>query len=503
MSDAEVKLPPRQYKIVKVLAESGGRLSVDVLAGKLGKRVSDLMRDLEELASKNLVSVSRRRAYSIRVTDLGRKYLEVGLPEERLFEVVKSLGKEVPISELRTVCGLESNEFSAAMGILRKLSVISVSRGVIKYTGDKEAVDRFMKHVRELKIKLSNLVTPLITEEIPDWIRNLRRRGFIVVEEVKEIYVDLPKEVLDLYSKGLIKEAVIITKLTPEIISSGLWKNAEFKKFDLSIDVPKVVPIRKHPYIQFLEYVRYVVITMGFKEMKGPHVETELWNFDVLFVPQYHPSRRETDVYFIKANASGKEPEDVISRVKTIHESRLRYRWDPLRALRLILRTHTTPVSMKTIYEYGEGEYRAFSLDRVFRPDTPDPTHLMEFHQLEGIIVGKNVTFKHLLGFFKEFAKRLNLGEVLFKPAYFPFTEPSVEGYIKHPKLGWIEVFPGGMFRPEVLEAVGLKDYNVAAWGIGIDRIAMLVLGIDDIRHLYTNNLRVIRSMKVPYRVIE
>ncbi|RLG75691.1 MAG: hypothetical protein DRO14_04330, partial [Thermoprotei archaeon] len=281
MSDAEVKLPPRQYKIVKVLAESGGRLSVDVLAGKLGKRVSDLMRDLEELASKNLVSVSRRRAYSIRVTDLGRKYLEVGLPEERLFEVVKSLGKEVPISELRTVCGLESNEFSAAMGILRKLSVISVSRGVIKYTGDKEAVDRFMKHVRELKIKLSNLVTPLITEEIPDWIRNLRRRGFIVVEEVKEIYVDLPKEVLDLYSKGLIKEAVIITKLTPEIISSGLWKNAEFKKFDLSIDVPKVVPIRKHPYIQFLEYVRYVVITMGFKEMKGPHVETELWNFDV------------------------------------------------------------------------------------------------------------------------------------------------------------------------------------------------------------------------------
>ncbi len=502
MSDAKVKLPPRQYKIIKVLAESGGRLSVDVLAGKLGKKVSDLMRDLEELASKKLVNVSRRKAYSIRVTNLGRKYLETGLPEEKLFEVIKSLGKEVPISELRSICGLENNEFAAAVGILRRFSVISVSGGVVKYTGNKDAEDRFMKHVRDLKIRLSSLMTPLIMGEVPNWVRDLRRRGFIVVEEVKEIYIDLPKEVLDLYSKGLIKEAIIITKLTPEIILSGLWRSAEFKEFDLSVDVPKVVPIRKHPYIQFLEYVRYVVTTMGFKEMKGPHIETELWNFDVLFVPQYHPSRRETDMYFIKTSASGKESEDVINRVKFIHESRLRYRWNPLRALRLILRTHTTPVSMRTIYEYGEGEYRAFSLDRVFRPDTPDPTHLMEFHQLEGIIVGKNVTFKHLLGFFKEFAKRLNLGEVLFKPAYFPFTEPSVEGYIKHPKLGWIEVFPGGMFRPEVLEAVGLKGYNVAAWGIGIDRIAMLVLGIDDIRHLYTNNLRVIRSMKVPYRVI-
>ncbi len=503
MSDAEVKLPPRQYKIIKVLAESGGRLSVNELAAKLSKKVSDLMRDLEELASRKLIKLTRRRAYSIKITELGIDYLEAGLPEERLFKVVKRLEGEVPISELRSVCGLENNEFAAAMGILRKFSLISVSKGVVKYIGNEEAENRFAEYVRELKVRLRNLTTPLITDRVPSWARDLRRRGFIAIEEVKEIYVDLPEEILDLCLKGMIKEATIITKLTPEIISSGLWEGAEFKEFDLSIDVPRVVPIRKHPYIQFLEYVRYVVITMGFKEMKGPHIESELWNFDVLFVPQYHPSRRETDVYFIKTGASRKEPKDVIDRVKSVHESRLRYKWDPLKALRLILRTHTTPVSMRTIYECGEGEYRAFSLDRVFRPDTPDPTHLMEFHQLEGIIVGKKVTFKHLLGFFKEFAKRLNLGEVLFKPAYFPFTEPSVEGYIKHPKLGWIEVFPGGMFRPEVLEAVGLKGYNVAAWGIGIDRIAMLVLGIDDIRHLYTNNLRVIRSMKVPYWVTE
>jgi len=192
----------------------------------------------------------------------------------------------------------------------------------------------------------------------------------------------------------------------------------------------------------------------------------------------------------------------VLERTREVHERVWKYRWDPREALKLVLRTHTTPVSMRTIYSRKEGEYRVYSLDRVFRPDTPDPTHLMEFHQLEGIIVGKHVTFKHLLGFFKEFAKRLGLGEVRFRPAYFPFTEPSVEGYIKHPKLGWIEVFPGGMFRPEVLYAVGLKNHNVAAWGIGIDRIAMMVLNMNDIRNLYTNDVDIIRSTPLPKEVM-
>ncbi|MEM2500102.1 MAG: phenylalanine--tRNA ligase subunit alpha, partial [Sulfolobales archaeon] len=141
------------------------------------------------------------------------------------------------------------------------------------------------------------------------------------------------------------------------------------------------------------------------------------------------------------------------------------------------------------------------TIDRVFRPDTPDPTHLMEFHQLDGIIVGARVSFKDLLQFFREFARGLGLGEVRFKPAYFPFTEPSVEGYVKHLKLGWIEVLPGGMFRRQVLEPLGLRGYNVAAWGIGVDRVAMILLGISDIRDLYTDDVREIEKAELP-RVI-
>jgi phenylalanyl-tRNA synthetase alpha chain len=122
----------------------------------------------------------------------------------------------------------------------------------------------------------------------------------------------------------------------------------------------------------------------------------------------------------------------------------------------------------------------------------------MEFYQLDGIIVGKDVNFKHLLYFFKELAAALGIREVWFKPGYFPFTEPSVEGYVKHSKLGWIEVFPGGMFRPEVMEILGATGYNAAAWGIGVDRLAMVVLGLDDIRLLFTRDIDILKSTRYP-----
>jgi len=129
----------------------------------------------------------------------------------------------------------------------------------------------------------------------------------------------------------------------------------------------------------------------------------------------------------------------------------------------------------------------------VFRPDVLDAKHSMEFTQLEGIIGDRNITLRNLLGLLKKFAKALNLGEVKFRPGYFPFTEPSVESFVKHPKLGWVEFVGSGMFRPEVLMPLGI-DFPVIAWGIGFDRLAMIRLGIDDIRELYTKKLDLLRE---------
>ena len=507
----------RQYLMIELLkkyAELGYELiSIDVVAGNLGIKPQDIMRDIAELELRGLVRTRRSSKYLVRITELGLKYLKDGLPEYNLYKLIKELRdkgvNELSISELLNMSKLGGDEFSAAIGILRSYGLVKVFKGSIKLADGEVNERELLNHVARVTDLLSTLNQPLITDFLSELLLTIRRRGFIEIEEIKELSIGLTDEGLRAVNEGLIIPKEVVTTLNPELITSGRWAEVEFKEFDLSVEVPLVYPVRRHPYVDFLSYVRDVITSMGFEEMKGPHVELELWNFDVLYVPQYHPARSTTDVYFISNQGlylrDSKVGEELLRVVGLVHESGAPanslgwgYRWDPRKALRLILRTHTTAVSMRTILERGCGEYRYFSLDRVFRPDTPDPTHLMEFHQLEGIIVGKYVTFKHLLGFFKEFAKRLGLGDVLFRPAYFPFTEPSVEGYVKHSKLGWIEVFPGGMFRPEVLRPLNLLGYNVAAWGIGIDRIAMMVLGIDDIRDLYTNSLDVIKEMKVP-----
>ena len=500
MEGERVLLPERQYRLVKALVGMGGRAEASQLAEAVGRKQSDIMRDLAELESKNLVKVLRVKIWHVCLSPDGRRYLKEGLPEERLLKIVEAQRKFPSVRELAKACGLSRNEFAAAFGRLRKYGVVKVVSGEVIYSGD--GVEKLLSDVRRARELLGNISECIRVRELPEWVAELKRRGMVEVTESRVIEVEATETLRELLKAGKVFEAPLITRITSEVIVSGKWKEAILKEFDLSIEVPVKYPSRKHPYVEFLNHVREVVESMGFVEAKGPHVETALWNFDVLFVPQYHPARRESDVYFVAGDAVGAAPSDVLGRTREVHEKVWKYRWDPREALKLVLRTHTTPVSVRTIYSRGEGEYRVYSLDRVFRPDTPDPTHLMEFHQLEGIIVGKRVTFKHLLGFFKEFAKRLGLGEVRFRPAYFPFTEPSVEGYIRHPKLGWIEVFPGGMFRPEVLYAVGLKEHNVAAWGIGIDRIAMMVLNINDIRDLYTNDVDVIRSTPLPREVM-
>ncbi|MGC8975516.1 MAG: phenylalanine--tRNA ligase subunit alpha, partial [Thermoprotei archaeon] len=341
-------------------------------------------------------------------------------------------------------------------------------------------------------------------DSVPEWVASLKHRKLVEVDEVKIIRVYATQNLFELLSEGKVVEGILITNLTSEDLVTGAWRRAIFKEFDVGIEVPTRTPKIRHPYTLFMRYVKEILVEMGFEEVRGPYVESCLWNFDALFVPQYHPSRKETDVYYVSnARAEVKEVE-VLERTKLVHSKVWKYSWRDDVARLTVLRTHTTPVSLRTIYERGAGEYRVFSFDRVFRPDTPDPTHLMEFHQLEGIIVGKKVTFMELLGFFKELAKRLGMEEVKFRPAYFPFTEPSVEGFVKHPKLGWIEVFPGGMFRPEVLASVALPlDYKVAAWGIGIDRLAMIVLGFDDIRNLYSCDLDIIESTRIPEVILK
>ena len=500
-------LPKRQYEIIVKTIESNGRIDVSLLAEKLNVKPSDIMRDLAELEAKNLVKIEKKVYQKIKLTVEAYRYLNKGLPEERLLKILSNI-PELEIKELykhKDRYELEPKEVQIAIQHLARLKVIEIKSGRLRLKISKEKLREIEEKIATYRKKLGELDDKII--EDASKIKEYSRRGLVNIRKYSLITVYASEKAFELYQKGDIKPAKVVTVLSPDIIVSGRWKEVIFKKFDLSVEPPTVYPYRKHPYMELLDEIREILEAMGFEEMKGPHVELELWNFDALFQAQDHPAREIHDTFYLKYPKYGSFKDTaLLDRIGKTHENGWitgskgwGYKWDATRALRLILRTQTTAVSMRTIYGRGDGEYRCFSLDRVFRPETLDPKHAMEFYQLEGIIVGENVTFRQLLGFFNEFAKKMDLGRVKLKPGYFPFTEPSVEGFIKHSELGWIEVFPGGMFRPEVLKPLGVEKSNVAAWGIGIDRIAMTVLGIDDIRDLFSQDLEFLRSRKVPF----
>lgn len=500
---ATAVLPPKQKEIIDLVIK--GYADVDKIAEQLRTSRESLMRDLEELKEKGLLKISRETIETFELTSEAERYLELGLPEQRVLKVLEKSGK-IAVEDLAKAASkysilLTDKEAKIGLSVLAKAKAVKIDKGKISLV--QENLGKLVDELSKMQEALKQIKEGKAPEQV---LSTLIRRKLVRKKSRRKIYAYPTSNLEKLYKTGKIREALVITTLTPEILASGVWRTAYFKPFDLSVEPPTIYPGKKHPYLEFLDYIRELLVSMGFEEMKGPHVEMELWNFDALFQAQNHPAREIHDTYFLKYPNEGRvEDESLMRRIARVHEDGWEtgskgwgYKWDPRRALRLILRTQTTAVSARTLYARGDGEYMCFSLGRVFRPETLDPKHSMEFYQLEGIIVGEKVTFRHLLGFFEEIAKRLGLGKIKLKPGYFPFTEPSVEGFIKHPKLGWIEVFPGGMFRPEMLAGLGIKKSNVAAWGIGIDRIAMAVLGIDDIRLLFTRDLNFLRKWRKP-----
>jgi len=231
--------------------------------------------------------------------------------------------------------------------------------------------------------------------------------------------------------------------------------------------------------------------------MAGGIVQSSFWNFDALFQPQDHPAREMQDTFFLGERwplPAGYE------RVRDMHEhggetssAGWGGTWSAAKAEQCVLRTHTTGLSIQHLAKHPKPPVRAFCIGRVYRREAVDPTHLAEFEQLEGIVMDEGVNFRHLLGFLKEFYAKMGFEKVRFRPGYFPYTEPSVEPEVYVENLGWVELGGAGIFRQEVTAPFGI-EHPVLAWGLGISRVAMLRLGLRDLRHLYRSDVEWIRE---------
>jgi phenylalanyl-tRNA synthetase alpha chain len=279
----------------------------------------------------------------------------------------------------------------------------------------------------------------------------------------------------------------IVTTLTSDLLLSDQWQQVAFKPYDIHAPVPDVAYGRPTILTQCIQRIRDIFLNMGFDEMSGCIVESAFWNFDALFTPQDHPAREVQDTFYLANPQTVPLPadSDLVQRVKAIHEDSYGGQWTEAEASRAILRAHTTTSTARRLYQLQGGNGKYFSIDKVFRNETVDRTHLAEFHQIEGVVVGELLSVRTLMGYLIYFYERLGFKDLKFKPTYNPYTEPSLEVFAYYPPSDqYLEVGNSGLFRQEMLEPLGCGEKSTVAWGLGLERIAMLLYGVEKLSDL-------------------
>lgn len=446
---------------------------------------------LDFLVSNKLISRQSLVSHRILLTKEGKEAVEKQLIERRIVEILKK-NKDVHFANLANLIGCDKKEMNAGIGLLKKDDLITIDKGTITLTKKDVEINADLQRVLENLSKNEKI-------DSKEFESILLERNLVELVEVKDTFLELLVPYEDVKSK--IKQASEISRLTPEMIRNGTWKDYKLKEYNLEVSPPAFYGGRKQPYAHFLDWVKRKLIGLGFHEMRGPMVELEFWNFDALFQAQDHSAREWSDVYRVANPAQGRLPkEDYVSLVQKVHEDGYdtgskgwRYQWSPEKSARLVLRAHGTSVSARTLVNLPIPS-KYFSISRCYRPDTVDATHLAEFNQVEGIVTDPSITFRDLLGILSTFATDVaETEDYMFKPDYYPFTEPSVELSVRDPDLGFIEFGGAGIFRPEVTRPFGIET-PVIAWGLGIDRLYMVKNRITDIRELFSHKLEWLRS---------
>ena len=509
-------LHPLEIRVIKAFGP-GVELTSEKLERDLDYKPGHANQAFSWLGGKELVTEVRRDAHTFfEITELGRAFAKSGTPDERILNLLKDKGPH-SLPEIATALALEQKDVGSAFGTLSK-------EGAVKMDENKKAsfveMPKDKRHAITLALISLASKSPsgmldqktLTADEVAVMGSLAKKRGaadspFRIVERETVVYALVPaavevKKALD--AAGISGEE--IGSITPAMLKSGEWKNGTFRGYNIAVPPARIIPGRTNPYVSFLESVKDKLCSLGFEEFDGPLVETEFWNSDALFMPQFHAARDIHDAYYVKNPTHAKSIEEPwLSNVANAHETGgntgsrgWNYSFDREFTRRLILRSQGTALSAHQLHKAKiPGKY--FGIARCFRYDKVDATHLSDFYQTEGIVLGDEVNLKTLLGFLEMFAVEIaGATEVKYVPGYFPFTEPSIEVHIKHPVLGWFELGGSGIFRPEVTKAMGI-DVPVLAWGIGIDRMALMALGLNDLRELFSNDIEGVRLRKAKY----
>jgi phenylalanyl-tRNA synthetase alpha chain len=470
-------------------------------AGKF-RAIVEVMNAASWLQAKGLVSMKERivRSYRLARPGIARR----ALPERKaLTAVIKARGK-IPVPKLKAACKFTEGDLAVALGWLRRKGWAEVSKGL---EGSVVTVTPSGQAAAEGKGADELLLARLVKEELPEdaidprLLRDLKSRRELVKEREsvrREISLTPAGERMLATGLTLTEE---VAQPTTDLLRSGKWREVEFRRYDTRSFAPLIRPGKRHVLGAYIEKVRRIFLSMGFVEIDGDFVQSAFWNFDALFQPQDHPARDQLDTFYLANPSTVPLPDEgIVRRVAEAHENGggtgsagWRYRWNRKEAERAVLRSHTTPITLKWLMEHPAPPQKAFIIGRNFRPDAIDWKHLPEFHQIEGVVMEEGANLAQLIGTIETFYARLGFTRVKFRPGYFPYTEPSMEPEGQLPDGRWIELGGSGVFRPEVTAPLGLKA-PVLAWGLGLERLIMAIEGISDIRQLYLSDLDWLRD---------
>jgi phenylalanyl-tRNA synthetase alpha chain len=450
------------------------------------------------LQSKRLVLMDNSIKTIYSLGKEGKRFVEKGLPEKRALQLLSDKKGTVTLRDLSTV--LHPDEISVAIGWLKTngwatirkekdtlIEITDKGKKALTDVTDEEKLLRLLYEHPEQEIE-KNTIKPLLT-----------RKNVIKEKELITSLIALTEHGKKLVETGFeIKEE--ISQVTSSVIKNSEWKQKTIRPYDIYAFAPALYGGKPHPLVKLISEIRQIFVEMGFQEIQGDYVESCFWNMDVLFIPQDHPAREMQDTFYCKKPSKLPiQEQQLLKEIARVHEnggttgsSGWGYTFSRTEGERALLRTHTTVNTIRYLYHHPKPPCKVFSLERVFRKEDIDTTHLPEFYQIEGIIYEEHANFRQLIGILKEFYRRMGFEKIRFRPGYFPYTEPSMEVEVFW-NGKWMELGGSGIFRPEVTEPVGVKT-PVLAWGLGLERLAMLRYGLTDIRSLYISDLEWLRK---------
>jgi len=450
------------------------------------------------LQSKKLVTMDNHIKTVYSLGKEGKRFVEKGLPEKRALKLLSDRKGTITLKDLSAV--LDSDEISVAIGWLKTNGWASIRKEKDTIIEMTDKGKKALCEVTDVE-KLLRLLYEHPEQGIEkDSIKPLASRKNVIKE--KElitstiILTDHGKKVVETGFE--IQEE--ISQVTSAVIKNSEWKQKTIRPYDIHAFAPALYGGKPHPLVKLISEIRQIFVEMGFQEIQGDYVESCFWNMDVLFIPQDHPAREMQDTFYCKVPAKLPiQEKQLLEEIARVHENGgttgstgWGYKFSKTEGERALLRTHTTVNTIRHLYNHPKPPCKVFSLERVFRKEDIDTTHLPEFYQIEGIIYEENANFRQLIGILKEFYRRMGFEKIRFRPGYFPYTEPSMEVEVFW-NGKWMELGGSGIFRPEVTEPIGVKN-PVLAWGLGLERIAMLRYGLSDIRSLYISDLDWLRK---------